>query len=91
MPRERDGNWIGVGVGTISQDGGRLMDTTNGILADKKQGQFVTKSQIPDPPVSPQSPLWPHSPCALLSALAKDLLPDSGILVFLLGAGAQIL
>lgn len=40
-------------MGTISQDGGRLMDTTNGILADKKQGQFVTQSQIPDPPVSP--------------------------------------
>ena len=67
------------------------MDTTNGILADKKQGQFVTKSQIPDPPVSPPSPLWPHSPCALLFAVAKVLPPDSEILVFLLGVGAQIL
>lgn len=75
MPRERDGNWRELGVGTISQDGGCLMDTTTGTLVEKKQGQFVTKSQIPDPWLSSGSPSVCHFPCALLSALTGILPP----------------
>lgn len=84
MPRECDGNGRGVGVGTGSQDGGRLMDTTTGILADKKQGQFVPSSR---PPPLPRLPLCPHLPCVLLSAAASIRPSSSEILVFLLGAG----
>lgn len=66
MPCERDGNWRE--VGTSSQDGGRLMDVSTGILANKKQGQFVTKSQVPEPRPSPGSPsvLIPPVSCSLL-------------------------
>lgn len=75
MPRERDGNWREAGVGTASQDGGRLTDTTTGTLADKKQGQFVTKSQTPDPLPLRRLPLFLTSPVPRLPLWPAGILP----------------
>ena len=82
---------------TVSQDGGRLMGTTTGILVDEKQGQFVTKSQIPGPlPRPPPPPGYPLAsspfPLGLVFCCGQSPSPpNSEILVFLPGAGAQVL
>lgn len=70
-------------MGTISQDGGCLMDTTSDTVADKKQDQFVTKSQIPGALPHPRLPLCLALCCSQCPS------PDSKTLVFPPEAGAD--
>lgn len=78
-PRERGGNWTEVGVGTIPQEGGRLVDTTTGVLVGEAGPVHeVTNSR---PLRLPGLPLCPRVLCVSSPAAAGILPPESEILV----------